>query len=457
MSEEKPDLIILVHGTFAALPEDKGDAWWQSGSDFWNKLNARLAGKARCTGPGEVFHWTGENLESDRRAASHQLADLFEDLEQKGQPYHVIAHSHGGNVLLSALFRCHGRLTLLRSWSTVGTPFFRYHDRGFLRGALTTSMFVGSLGVLLTAAGLLLANWFEPDPTNPGVFRSFLYVSSVLAILIGILGCFIGGLMFYSTIDRGGAAFEMAFDELLRKEARTKWSSRWLSLWSAEDEAITGLSSAFKVKKDLLSKAVEYDKDRGPLRLFQAGRGLVPWWKRWFVAVYSAMARAATRTLEFFWLKFCNGWWIPFQNHTARTVLINHMMGHDSIGSGVTSIRSVPFELELHVPEIPEGITASLVRKANEGLRKSTLLEQSRNLLAQAAMGGMSFDDIKASLAKTLSGKELVHTGYFDNDDIIEMLAVHVESARSETPSCARPEIKNWLNIFYEKSDQRCI
>jgi hypothetical protein len=30
-----PDVVILVHGTFAASPDEDGPAWWQRGSEHW--------------------------------------------------------------------------------------------------------------------------------------------------------------------------------------------------------------------------------------------------------------------------------------------------------------------------------------------------------------------------------------------------------------------------------------
>ena len=36
------DLVVLVHGTYAASEADEGDGWWQRGSAGWQGLRARL-------------------------------------------------------------------------------------------------------------------------------------------------------------------------------------------------------------------------------------------------------------------------------------------------------------------------------------------------------------------------------------------------------------------------------
>ena len=126
------DLVILVHGTYAASTSDTGDGWWQCGSPAWNQLAEKLPADVRLAGAGEVFHWSGENSERARSKAGRQLLTRIERLESLGQPYHLIGHSHGGSVIWHALRQATlaGRqLEALRSWSTVGTPFLQHRTR----------------------------------------------------------------------------------------------------------------------------------------------------------------------------------------------------------------------------------------------------------------------------------------------------------------------------------------
>lgn len=52
-----------------------------------------------------MFAWTGDNLESERRIGGDSLAKEIMELEASHDigRYHIVAHSHGGNVVLHAL------------------------------------------------------------------------------------------------------------------------------------------------------------------------------------------------------------------------------------------------------------------------------------------------------------------------------------------------------------------
>jgi hypothetical protein len=55
----KDDLVILVHGTYAADDSDSGAGWWQNGSQTWLRLRGQLPRGVRMPEQGEVFHWSG--------------------------------------------------------------------------------------------------------------------------------------------------------------------------------------------------------------------------------------------------------------------------------------------------------------------------------------------------------------------------------------------------------------
>gem|GEM_PF-4050527 len=42
MQPANDDLILLLHGTYAARDSDVGDAWWQQGSRTWEALKGKL-------------------------------------------------------------------------------------------------------------------------------------------------------------------------------------------------------------------------------------------------------------------------------------------------------------------------------------------------------------------------------------------------------------------------------
>jgi hypothetical protein len=135
------ETVILVHGTFAAPKKRGAPQWYQPGSAFIAALDAQLAirgSTARCwshvgdraKGSPDIFSWSGENHWLAREQAARALAAELDRLVTNGWRCHIVAHSHGGNVVIEALRKVM-RTTdpgLADSWAagsivTMGTPF----------------------------------------------------------------------------------------------------------------------------------------------------------------------------------------------------------------------------------------------------------------------------------------------------------------------------------------------
>jgi len=123
--------ILLIHGTFANSCTGDGADWWHPRSAFCHDLDERLQNEgalARCwanLGSGDVpFAWTGANSEKDRRDAGKALAAKLEALEMdKGVGrYHLVGHSHGGNVIINALHTMVRKPLKLGAVIFLGTP-----------------------------------------------------------------------------------------------------------------------------------------------------------------------------------------------------------------------------------------------------------------------------------------------------------------------------------------------
>jgi hypothetical protein len=139
MDDYTKETVIIVHGTWAA-PEPDKTRWYQPvevggvAEGFVTKLNKALQERgsvarcwAHCNDGHSIFHWSrGENSWIARTHAASALADYVNHLQQEGWLYHIVAHSHGGNVVLEALPqtttlpRSDGRLGKI---VTLGTPF----------------------------------------------------------------------------------------------------------------------------------------------------------------------------------------------------------------------------------------------------------------------------------------------------------------------------------------------
>lgn len=146
---------VIVHGTFA---ED--ESWWKPGSDLpptaaddlekalrghgitgsvWRGLRDDPPARIDLNDPAneisaidEAFGWSGKNRHRDRVQAAHQmraslegLSDRFhtpgEDGRREPLGVHLVAHSHGGNIVLE-MMKQPPRDVDLRSITMLGTP-----------------------------------------------------------------------------------------------------------------------------------------------------------------------------------------------------------------------------------------------------------------------------------------------------------------------------------------------
>ena len=107
--------VLIIHGTFSA-PRPGTPTWYQPDppATFCRELQDCLSAETSDFADAvwrdydlTQFSWSGENEHFARLSAAFSFAQLCERLV-KVQPHariHVIAHSHGGNVLLQAIER----------------------------------------------------------------------------------------------------------------------------------------------------------------------------------------------------------------------------------------------------------------------------------------------------------------------------------------------------------------
>jgi hypothetical protein len=138
MEEAAKETVIVVHGTFAA-PQAGASRWYQpiegvsATTGFIAKLDAALEERgsparcwAHCSQGNQGFHWSGENSWIDRTRAASELGNYVLNLRKEGWLCHIVAHSHGGNVVLEALPQITSAPSSGASLGkivTLGTPF----------------------------------------------------------------------------------------------------------------------------------------------------------------------------------------------------------------------------------------------------------------------------------------------------------------------------------------------
>lgn len=187
------ETVVLIHGTFAA-PNEKARQWYQPGSAFCSQLDARLSelgSPARCWAhvESDIFFWSGENSWIARSEAATRLARYLQNLTDQGWRCHVIAHSHGGNVLLEAL----GDLRNLPPWAKgnlvlIGTPILDVpHSRWRWSLMLAMLIFWGLLGWLGVTSHVGLRNSFIGSPWYYIVLGIILLLAVPVAVVLQLL------------------------------------------------------------------------------------------------------------------------------------------------------------------------------------------------------------------------------------------------------------------------------
>ena len=198
MSASERETVFIVHGTFSGPSSDPAPRWYAHGESFSARLDAALAdagSDARCwrhlqTGE-QGFSWDGANDWLSRAKTATRLRDQLQRLHRQGWTVHVVAHSHGGNVVLEAITNesgdvepwFGGRAVLLGTPVYQDSPKAEQRARDRMRRWATASL-VAWLAMLAWAAhGVPLgATFVVGSPTD--VWGTAVAVAGLLAIAL---------------------------------------------------------------------------------------------------------------------------------------------------------------------------------------------------------------------------------------------------------------------------------
>jgi pimeloyl-ACP methyl ester carboxylesterase len=473
--------VILVHGTFASSADDCGEGWWQVGSDAYNELQYRLPPSASLAAEGSVFRWSGDNTERARSKAAAKLLKFLEPLEQSGTRYHLIGHSHGGSVIWAALRMATSRtksLDQLQSWSTVGTPFLQHQskspwnpmsiaymllatvllypawrclralaklpydlamgnmDNGIILATDEEVGFAASVARVPILKGLeLLGVAFTPtdagtrlgsfDPQSGESVGHFLFGTLEGWLILGAIMLFgyvmlLLGSFFLSSVSEG---LRIGWEKRLEQRAFEKYRQRWLGLWTQDDEAINGLRATLELSVSFVGDFVVRE------RIFLSDLISLPW-----RPLYRCLAPLYNRMVR------------PVLDSKIREIVIKAAQGNDRPAAHVVAVSPHPIlpPPVASVPPLPDELRVSIRERADQ--QANDLGPKLRELLAQPSLTtGLE------GFSHTLSGRELVHTSYFDHPEVLDLLALNISWSRERSRprrSSTSAEIVRWFNDF---------
>ena len=471
-------LVILVHGTYAADTENDGQKWWQAGSPAAAQLKARLPRGVTIAEGAEVFHWSGENSERARSKAALQLLERLRGLEAEGRDYHLVGHSHGGSVIwktLKAKSLSRQPLDHLKSWTTVGTPYLQHRSRSVfnvwnIAGIVMGVLLIPPAARAMLQLGRMLNNAFQGNdmvltlpPASEAGLMGFIRVPilaglkwvgvqvehSVQGIHIGsydpdtgvtlleyFFGSLEGVLLMVVTLTLSYVLFHLSMlsirpaiesyrihaEERLQRNAFDIYGSRYLALWSPDDEAINGLRATLAVQMSFVSK-------------------MFPQERVFFSDTLGLLSR------PYYWLlsPIFNRWLQPPIDRLVRNIVTRAAQGNDRPSSTIVAVTPSPVgELQHLVPPLPAPLCKRILHTADHHAKD--IAPMLRKLLGQASLAqGVE------GFCKELSGKELVHTSYFDHSAVLELISCNITWSMGEEMVKWKtwrmdPELARWFS-----------
>jgi hypothetical protein len=284
MEQSAKETVIIVHGTWAGF-DPETTKWWQPAGGYparegfidepdaaphegsWQptgtypvpqafigKLDAALHERgsparcwAHCGEDHPFFHWTAPASLSNswivRRQAAARLGEYVAKLLREGWHCHIVAHSHGGNVVVEALPQLIAvdSNERLRTITTLGTPFIDTMSPMYRQATRTATreirinravIIICSLLLLSAIAVLVVAvhNLNSLDVLGP----EFAAMSVALSI---VLGPFFLAVLIYSFLKFGWYAPRLkSIDHNARSQDQMS-GIPFLAIGSNKDEA----------------------------------------------------------------------------------------------------------------------------------------------------------------------------------------------------------------------------
>lgn len=393
----EPDVVLCVHGTFAADPSDHGRRWWQHGSPFWKRFSGRLPrGIAPPSTHQEAFHWSGANTERARESGAAELLQRLQHYESTGRGYHLIGHSHGGSLIWNAL-RIAGRRAIvlrgLRSWSTVGTPFLSKESMPMLRWGSALRVFSGLFlaGPCLVVAlhlgrALWSSDWVSAHPV--ATVGTVAYLVVCLYIAVCLLAMLATPLL---------ESWQIGRDTRLDQRTMELYGDRWLGLWSPDDEAINGLQATLEMPLSFVGRYAPRQRVFASDWLHACGRPH----QVLFGLVYNRLLQ-------------------PILNRIVTAQVIKTLQGNNRPGGNVVAVHPWPCQNPLgrRSPALPASICQRLLSRADRSLRN--VAPDLRQLLLHPPWSEST------DWTGRLSADALVHTSYFADDEVLQLLGLHL-------------------------------
>lgn len=454
-NEPVAETVLLVHGTWANVASG-APVWWQAGSDFCSRMNQALEKNgcpARCWADvglilpdrPKIFAWTGANRESDRLAAGHALEDTLRWFERSQIRYHLVAHSHGGNVVLHALKNLPSDPKNLGAVIFLGTPFLDFGEQRE-RKLLYTRRFPLALHLLVFG----FSCW--------GVIASRFHWLAVGCLAVTGLAAF---------IEAGRVFLKDPLEK--RKRSSLYGSGRPYAFAFVSDEAVGGLTQTVNVMGRPRKFVAQFMERSGagsfavaPTRPYNQYRFTETWPMLTLKNLDRKGSSGGKRSLLF--LPFVIlmvltcifaliaesliylAYWLPRAWSSARSKVSRWFLeGPGAIVAGRV-IRDAAVGADqghlLGISQFPPEVQQLEPISAELNERMSAVARQFTGSLGEALHAGLTLgpeDELKRNVLAHFSDPRLAHSQYYQEQEIIERAAARIAGVSGPAADAKAP------------------
>ncbi len=248
-------------------------------------------------------------------------------------------------------------------------------------------------------------------------------------IIAGVLLCVYFTLLLFSfCVGPVSEVIRITMEKRVEQRTFQRYGQRWLGLWTKDDEAINGLRKTLELSISFVGSIVPRE------RIFISDLTGVPSRPLWWLAapVYNRVIR-------------------PFLDARIRNLVVKTAQGNNRPATQVVAVSPHPLDPAANAaPPLPDWLSQRILEKAN--LHAQEIGHKLRMFLAEPSMlAGLE------KFGNQLAGRELVHTSYFDHEEVLDLLVMNIGELRVQNRPRSvikRQQLKQWLADFRAQQAQ---
>ena len=266
---------------------------------------------------------------------------------------------------------------------------------------------------------------FDPSSGDSYVNHLFMTTEGITILVVALIYVYVLVNLAFLFLNPVLESLRLRAEKRLEKNCSNRFGERWLGIWSPDDEAINGLKATLSLSVSFVSR-------------------MAPRERILFSDVLSLVSRPYYWVLSPIFNRFVR----PALDGFIRTYIAKTAQGNNRPAAEVVGVSPVPLstQQDLEFPAIPAWMNDRIVNSANR--YTVDLAPKLRRLLSSTCiMTGLD------SFGHELSGRELVHTSYFDHAEVQNLLAMHIAWASDDIPHLMKvsrddERLVNWYQKF---------